>query len=250
MLIDCPSCGASYHITKATLEPNGRRVACPRCEAIWFAKPRAPEIEEEATVPFAPDLRISPDDRLTAGMGHKGMAHAAHGHGAQKLCPRRFDPRATPPPAPRPHIPAFVHNCFAGTLLLALAMGLIASRGTVARAWPGAGRLYAAIGIPVEHNGLAIRDLHTSLTRLDGQLLLGVEGEIVNLRPDTTPVPAVRLAIRDADGHELYAWTVRAERRTLAAGDSLLFRARLAQPPAGGRDVAARFANTDMLASR
>ncbi len=245
MLIDCPSCGASYHITKATLEPNGRRVACPRCETIWFAKPNKPDIEEDATLPFAPDLRISPDDRLTAGMGHKGLAHTDTAH---KSFARAV---STPVPSvPRPHIPAFVHNCFAGTLLLALAMGLIASRGTVARAWPGAGRLYAAIGIPVEHNGLAIRDLHTSLTRLDGQLLLGVEGEIVNLRPDATPVPAVRLAIRDADGHELYAWTVRAERRTLAAGDSLLFRARLAQPPAGGRDVAARFANTDMLASR
>ena len=241
MLIDCPSCRASYHITKATLEPNGRRVACPRCETIWFAKPSKPEIAEEAAVAFAPDLlapnlRISPDDRLTAGVAHKSFARAVS--------------TPPPPPPPRPHIPAFVHNCFAGTLLLALAMGLIASRGTVARAWPGAGRLYAAIGIPVEHNGLAIRDLHTSLTRLHGQLLLGVEGEIVNLRPNATTVPAVRLAIRDADGHELYAWTVRAERQTLAAGDSLLFRARLAEPPAGGRDVAARFANTDMLASR
>lgn len=248
MLIDCPSCGASYHITKATLEPNGRRVACPRCETIWFARPGKPEIAEEAIVPFAPDLlapnlRISPDDRLTAGMAHAGIAHKSFARAVAT-------PPPPAPPAPRMHIPAFVHNCFAGMLLLALAMGLIASRGTVARAWPGAGRLYAAIGIPVEHNGLAIRDLHTSLTRLDGQLLLGVEGEIVNLCPDATPVPAVRLAIRDADGHELYAWTVRAERRTLAAGDSLLFRARLAEPPAGGLDVAARFATTDMLASR
>ncbi|MGP8233149.1 MAG: zinc-ribbon domain-containing protein [Methylovirgula sp.] len=235
MLIDCPSCGASYHITKATLEPNGRRVTCPRCETIWFAKPRMPEIAEEATLPFTADLRVSADDRLAAGTGHRSFARTVS---------------APPPPAPRPHIPAFVHNFFAGTLLLALAMGLIASREAVARAWPGAGRLYAAIGIPVDHGGLAIRDLHTSLARMNGELFLGVEGEIVNLRPDSTPVPAVRLAIRDADGHELYTWTVRAERQTLAAGDSLLFRARLAQPPAGGRDVAARFASADVLASR
>ncbi|MDR3408553.1 MAG: zinc-ribbon domain-containing protein [Methylovirgula sp.] len=235
MLIDCPSCGASYHITKATLEPNGRRVACPRCETVWLAKPSMPEAEAEVPAPFTADVRISADDRLAAGMAHKSFARTVS---------------APAPPAPRPHIPAFVHNFFAGTLLLALAMGLIASRGAVARAWPGAGRLYAAIGIPVDHDGLAIRDLHTSLTRMNGELFLGVEGEIVNLRPDSTPVPAVRLAIRDAGGHELYTWTVRAERRTLAAGDSLLFRARLAQPPAGGRDVAARFAAADMLASR
>jgi predicted Zn finger-like uncharacterized protein len=235
MLIDCPSCGASYHISKATLEPNGRRVACPRCETIWFAKPDAPQVEIEIPPPFAAEFRRAAGDRLAIGTAHRSFARTVSSPVASGT---------------RRRLPALVRNFFAGTLLLALAMGLIAARGAVARAWPSAGRLYAALGIPVEHGGLMIRDLRTSMTRHDGHLFLGIEGEIVNPHAGTALVPPVRLAVRDADGHELYAWTVRAERQTLAGGDSLLFRARLAQPPADGRDVAARFTSVDILASR
>jgi predicted Zn finger-like uncharacterized protein len=224
VLIDCPGCSASYHITKAALGPSGRKVACPRCETVWLAKPAAPEPED--TLPT--DTQISSDHWSPAGK-HTGYARAV---------------AAMPVAAPRRAMPPFVHNFFAGTLLLVLAMGLLASRDAIARVWPGAGRLYVAIGIPVAHDGLAIQDLHTVLTHVDGAPYLGVEGVIVNLRRGETPVPSVRLAIRDADQHELYAWTVALDRRSLPAGETLLFRARLADPPADGRDVVARFVTT------
>jgi hypothetical protein len=99
--------------------------------------------------------------------------------------------------------------------------------------------------MPVSRDGLAIRDLHTVMSRIDGTLYLGVEGVIINSRADETGVPPVRLIIRDAQKTEIYAWTVAAERRTLGAGESLLFRARLAEPPTDGRDVVARFATAD-----
>lgn len=221
MLIDCPGCSAAYHITKAALGPGGRKVACPRCETVWLAKPATPEPEDA----LPSDIQISSDDWSPAAK-HTSYARAV---------------AATPVAAPRRAVPAFVLNFFAGTLLLALAMGLIASRDAIARVWPGAGRLYVAIGIPMTQTGLAIRDLHTVLTRVDGAPCLGIEGVIVNLRRRETPVPSVRLAIRDADRHELYAWTVVLDRPALPAGETLLFRARLAEPPADGRDVVARF---------
>ncbi len=221
MLIDCPSCAASYHITKAALEPNGRRVACPRCETVWLAKPAVPEAESA----FSADIHLSPDDR-PASTKHADYARTVS---------------AAPAPARPFRMPAFLHHVCTGAALLALAMGLIAARDTVARAWPGAGRLYAAMGMPVAGRSLAIRDLHTALMHLNGEAYLGVEGVIVNLRPEETPVPPVRLAIRDADGHDLYTWTVAAGRHALSGGESLLFRARLAEPPPDGRDVVARF---------
>ena len=225
MLIDCPGCGAAYHITKAALQPNGRRVACPRCESVWLAMPA---IQSAYALPT--DIRMPPDDPPQPPR-HAGYARTI------AAAPR--------PPAPRPRLPGFVRQLCTGIALLGLAMSLIASRSAVARVWPGAGRLYAAMGMPVASEPLAIRDLHTVMTRFNGVAFLGVEGMIVNRRADEARVPPVRLAIRDAAGHELYSWTVTAERRALASGGRLTFRARLAEPPPAGRTVVARFASPD-----
>jgi hypothetical protein len=60
----------------------------------------------------------------------------------------------------------------------------------------------------------------------------------------------VCLTIYDRDGHELYTWTVTAPPGAIAGDGSLLFRARLAAPPVEGREVIARFASQDEIASR
>ncbi len=137
------------------------------------------------------------------------------------------------------------------TAALALIMGLIASREAVARVWPGAGTLYADIGIPVGQQNLTIRNLRTVLTQMNGEAYLGVEGIVFNRHGETATVPPIQLVVVDAAGHTLYTWQIAATRRTLAGGDSLPFRARLAAPPADGRDVIAHFATADeMVADR
>jgi predicted Zn finger-like uncharacterized protein len=230
VLIDCPGCAASYHITKAALGPNGRRVACPRCETVWLVAPSLPEA--------AGFIKATP-----------------HFSAEQEPPPKQPDyVRAIASPSPRalrPRAGGFAGKFLAGTAALALAMGLIASRGAVARAWPGAGTLYAEIGIPTGQQSLAIRDLHTVLTRMNGEVFLGVEGIIFNQRGQEAAVPPIRLAILDAAGHELYTWQIASPLHTLAGGGSLPFRARLAAPPQDGRDVIAHFATPDeMVADR
>jgi predicted Zn finger-like uncharacterized protein len=39
MLIVCPSCATSYDVEAATLQPDGRRVRCVRCQNVWLAEP-------------------------------------------------------------------------------------------------------------------------------------------------------------------------------------------------------------------
>ncbi len=39
MPIVCPSCATSYDVDAATLQPDGRRVRCARCQTIWLAEP-------------------------------------------------------------------------------------------------------------------------------------------------------------------------------------------------------------------
>ena len=38
MLIVCPSCGTSYDVELASLQPDGRRVRCVRCRTVWLAE--------------------------------------------------------------------------------------------------------------------------------------------------------------------------------------------------------------------
>jgi hypothetical protein len=72
-----------------------------------------------------------------------------------------------------------------------------------------------------------------------GELL--VTGEIANLRDRETAAPNLRLALRNEDGRELYVWTARAPKSRLGAHERVTFRARLAAPPAGVRDVLVKF---------
>jgi len=48
-------------------------------------------------------------------------------------------------------------------------------------------------------------------------------------------------AVRDEGGKEVYTWTAMPSRTSLAPGETLAFRSRLASPPAEGRDVSVRF---------
>jgi predicted Zn finger-like uncharacterized protein len=226
VLIDCPGCAASYHITKAALGPNGRRLACPRCETVWRATPELPPATGmiKAIPQFSPEEAPPPRQ--------PGYVRAI---------------ATAPSPALRLRRLGFAGKVISATLALALAMGLLASRDKVARLWPGAGQLFADLGIPVGQQSLTIRDLRTVLTQANGEIFLGVEGMIVNRRAGTLAVPPIQLAILDAAGQELYTWQIAAPRHSLAGGDTLPFRARLAAPPEGGRDVVAHFATADEI---
>jgi hypothetical protein len=110
---------------------------------------------------------------------------------------------------------------------------------------PASAGLYEAIGLPVNVRGLAFRDIKTVETTENGGAVLVVSGTIDNLMDKTVAVPRLRLAVREGRGHEVYVWTAEPHRPELAAGDSQTFWAKLAAPPADGRDVAVRFTSTE-----
>ena len=72
--------------------------------------------------------------------------------------------------------------------------------------------------------------------------VLVVEGTIVNLTTRTLDVPRLRFALRNASGHEVYAWTAQPS-KTAGIGERAAVPRRLASPPADGRDVIVRFLN-------
>ena len=136
----------------------------------------------------------------------------------------------------------------AAALLVAAVASGVGFRTSIVRLLPQTARLYAAIGMPVNLRGLEFAGLRSELLIDKDQAVLLVEGEIMGVAP-TAEVPKVTVSLRGPEGREIYAWTSEAARTTLAKGESTTFKARLASPPADGREVVVRFAEAETRTS-
>ncbi len=133
--------------------------------------------------------------------------------------------------------PAFV---LAGLVIMSTTA--IADRATIVSIAPATAALYAGVGLPVNLRGLSIAKVHVTVAQQSGgQDELVITGEIENLRDGKTSVPDLRLALRGEDGREIYVWTTKGPKISLNARERVPFRARLAAPPAGVREVLVKF---------
>jgi hypothetical protein len=118
----------------------------------------------------------------------------------------------------------------------------LAARSPIVRVAPATAAVYAALGLPVDVRGLSITDVRAEVQpQSEGEGELLVTGEIANLGAAQTPTPNLRLALRGEDGRELYVWTARGPKASLEARERVAFRARLASPPSGVREVLVKF---------
>jgi hypothetical protein len=127
--------------------------------------------------------------------------------------------------------------------LVIAAMTAVAARATIVSIAPATASVYASVGLPVNLLGLSIAKVHATIaeqTEGPGELL--VSGEIENLSDAKTSAPNLRFALRGEDGREIYVWTAKGPKSSLNARERVAFRARLAAPPAGVRDVLVKFA--------
>ena len=118
----------------------------------------------------------------------------------------------------------------------------VACRAPIVSIAPATAALYSSMGLPVNLSGLSIANLHVTVTQqTEGPGELLITGEIENLRDGKTSVPNLHLALRGEDGREIYVWTTKGPKTSLDARERVPFRARLAAPPAGVRDVLVKF---------
>ena len=130
-------------------------------------------------------------------------------------------------------------------LLLGAGSALIGWRNEVVRLAPPMAGLYAAANLPVNLRQMDFAKVGSRLIEEGDRKMLIVEGEIHNLAQAPRQAPRVRLAVLDAEGREIYAWSAAPPKARLLAGETAFFRARLAAPPAEGRDVRLRFADAE-----
>jgi hypothetical protein len=149
-------------------------------------------------------------------------------------------------PAPAP-VPESGRSTRMGWLLLILFLlgvtgfVLMAPR-TVASMLPGATRLYAALGMPVNSKGLAFQGVSYGWNQEGEETVLEVKGDIVNLTDAAIKLPIVVVVLLDENGKELSQYTTVASEEPLGAGEAAPFLAEIASPPAEVRKLKVRFA--------
>jgi predicted Zn finger-like uncharacterized protein len=211
MFVVCKTCGNSYHIPDEILGGEACGFRCSGCGRSWELAGRPTLI---------------------------GSAASTRGD------PARLGSAPTPRRSRRPPLARLARRLaapLAAASLLAGSMTAIGARESIVAAAPFAAGAYAAIGLPVNVRGLRIDNLRARLDASGDKKILLVEGAIVNVRRGETAAPDLRIALRAADGRELYVWTTRAPKERLARGERVDFAARLAAPPEGIEDALVKF---------
>jgi predicted Zn finger-like uncharacterized protein len=273
MLIVCPTCTTTYQVAPAALGA-GRNVRCAGCKNTWFATaepvleevavgslvaPASTQVDDSAQAPVDDVLPPAPPipDNPFAIADAPPLVPQDPPDGAETA--PKFDPgvpdqpktepitvkRARPARADRTDRPGLLRRLFSMPMLIVVMLAILLAalnwRAAVVRHFPQTASLYAAIGLPVNLRGLFFEDVKSRNETEDGASVLVIEGTIVNLTTRTLDVPRLRFALRNASGHEVYAWTAQPTKPTIGSGNGLPFRARLASPPPDGRDVIVRF---------
>jgi predicted Zn finger-like uncharacterized protein len=127
--------------------------------------------------------------------------------------------------------------------LLLVDILLVGWRSDVVRALPQTASFFSMLHLPVNLRELTFDNVATSMEQHEGVPILVVEGNVVNATRKPEDVPRLKFVVRNAARQEIYAWTAVPARASLAPGEALGFRTRLASPPATAHDLVVRFVN-------
>lgn len=223
MILTCPACATRYLLDTRALGTRGRNVRCARCAHSWYELPPKRETDDAAG---------------------QAPADGEPLQGAQT-------PRPIPPGS---NLPALIgaHRRRQGPLgWLALAVVVAAGstaaigyRERIVEAWPPAGRLYAVLQLPTAASAEAafnVRNLASRRSLRDGQPVLTVSGQVVNLGATPRSVPPLHLALKDGEARALKEWRERLPGGLLAPGQAVPFRIELADPPESAVSLSVSF---------
>jgi len=233
MILTCPSCATRYQADATMIAPPGRNVRCAKCSHVWFQAP--PEIEVE------PEPEPAPISVVASEPAPRSMVSAVS---VDEAPAQEAPPREPMSPAPVMRLAALAGWAALIVVVVGLAFAGVQYRQAVASLWPKTASLYAALGAPVNVRGLDLRDVHPDRQFENGQPVLEVKGDIVNVSDHPIPVPQIRVALIDDDAREVYHWTFDSGAGTLASGASHAFTTRLTAPPQEAKSLDIRFAET------
>lgn len=268
MIITCPHCHTNYQVADQAIGENGRSVQCASCHQSWHAdrasaRPPAAQVavsseEEEAldaamgaaepapaipvktkTEPPADEPAETGEEPPATAKGKSRRKRRGLGERAQaRVAARRRRAIAARLPAAR------IRRIFGSTMLVAavaILIGFFALAGPIVRLVPDLASLYRLVGMDINIVGLDFSDVRTVRASNNGHELLVIEARVSNVTEKLVYVPSVRVTLNDAEGEQIYEWSVVPNAAVLQAGESMKFETQLAAPPPNVAAVRLRF---------
>lgn len=243
MILTCPECSTKYMAKDGSIGPNGRSVHCARCEAVWFVEGVDPDVlalKDNKTDLLAPEpvLERAPDPAAQAKMT-AAPAPVVPTVGAHTLLRDKADAEKM---SKRKRL---IRLIWAAPLCLLIggAAGAVIKRQSIVEQHPKAATLFQSIGLGVKANGLDINGLSTERLVVDGEEILRVSGEVVNLTSQAISSPLVQFRLYNRSGEALADWFV--EPGTVPAEQSVKIDTDYPAPPIDSVEIRYRFVPED-----
>ena len=257
MILTCPECSTKYMAKDGSIGPNGRSVSCARCEAVWFVPgvdpdvlalkdnnavlitpevDKVPDIESKLESKISPDHpALRPDSALQAETSGRFESAAAPAIGVHTLMRDKADAEKLAKRKRAIKLIWLAPLC----LLLGGAVGAVWKRQSIVEQHPKTATLYQALGMHVKANGLDIKGLTSERLVVDGETILRVTGEVLNLTSQAKISPLVQFRLENRSGEVLANWFV--EPGTVPAGQSVQIETDYPAPPIDSVEFRYRF---------
>lgn len=254
MIIACPSCATHHNLPDNNFAIDGSIIKCASCGHSWI-EARAIEAIESVKVIDITENDGYFDHSRSSGLS-KGRSNlpaipeaidtdyeaARIAKAVKQAEQKRHEQRLKSRAKTRGWLSLVASICTP----LALAA---AFPETVVKALPGTIVVYQKAGIDVNIPGFQFANITHQYLMASGTRILAIRGEIINISGKEQIVPAVRFALRDKQGKEVYFWTLNnIAGRPLRAGSSTSFLTRVASPPKLADDFQIRFARANEFA--
>lgn len=119
----------------------------------------------------------------------------------------------------------------------------------VVSAMPAAMAFYDWLGRDVNIYGLKIRQVDIQHLMVNGQKVIAIKGELVNVSDRDRKIPWLRFGLKSGDNSEVYQWQLDTASRPLRPGEAKGFVTRVAAPPETASSVEIRFARANEIGS-
>jgi hypothetical protein len=224
VLIRCPACGASETADPAVLT-DAPMIVCRNCGETWPAAPGRTSRRSLVAV--------------ESSAGQRGLLEAerrplvAYSAGADDVWAAKMAGDVDAAPSRGSRVPAVAAATAAFLFLAAFVLG----RAGAVAALPDLAGLYAALGMPVNLDGLAIEDVSAERTE-EGVIARGV---IRNPGAHDTAAAPLVAVLRDAGGTLIASQRFDSPVRMIAAGEAAPFELALPQTPDDASEIVLRF---------
>jgi hypothetical protein len=231
VVIRCPACGASEAADAAVLS-DAPMIVCRNCGETWPAEPRRTRREplfDSAPPAVAPAREIVEAERRPL---------VTFSEGVEKAWAAKIEADVLPEEPRRRRYPLAI-GAVLGLLFVAAFLG---GRQAAVAALPDLAGLYAAVGLPVNLDGLVIEDVQAERSEVgeEGAQIL-VRGTIRNVSGGELPIPALAASFSDAAGTPAGWRGFDPPARRMAAGEQAPFQLEIQDVPRQAAEIVIRF---------